>query len=211
MLEIYTRNIDGTWFAVACSQQKVITTSFGETQQSALNHILSNLPNNMSFQVLHQPTNFLNRYRLKTVYDGKDVDLNLRLDTADLSVYTKVLKITSSIPVGYVSSYGAISKVAGGSPRAVGNVMAANRFVPIIPCHRVVKSDLTLGSYSSGGINVKFELLKRERRDFTSSRTISINGEKTWIFPLNASLKIILELRLGQIINASESNLKARK
>jgi len=192
MLEIYTKNMDGTWFAVACSQQKVVTTSFGETQQSALSHILSNLPYNMSFQVLHNPTNFAEAAItvLKTVYDGKDADLNLQLETADLSVYTKkVLKITSAIPVGYVSFYGAISKAVGGSPRAVGNVMAANPFVPIIPCHRVVKSDLTLGSYSSGGINVKFELLKRERRGFTSSRIISINGEKLVVVPVELILK----------------------
>jgi len=191
MLEIYTKNINGTWFAVACSQQKVITTSFGETQQSALNHILSNLPNNMSYQVLHQPTNFAETTIavLKTVYDGKDVDLKLQLDTADLSVYTrKVLKITSRIPVGFVSSYGAISKVAGGSPRAVGNVMAANPFVPIIPCHRVVKSDLTLGNYG-GGVNVKFELLGRERRGFTTSKTILVNDKKLQVFPVELVLK----------------------
>jgi methylated-DNA-[protein]-cysteine S-methyltransferase len=191
MLEIYTKNIDGAWFAIACSQQKVVTTSFGETQHSALNHILSNLPYNMSFQVLHKPTNFAETTItvLKTIYDGKDIDLNLHLDTADLSVYTwKVLKITSKIPVGYVSSYGAISKVAGGSPRAVGNVMAANPFVPIVPCHRVVKSDLTLGNYG-GGKNVKFELLRRERRGFTTSKTILLNDKKLQVFPVELVLK----------------------
>jgi methylated-DNA-[protein]-cysteine S-methyltransferase len=145
----------------------------------------------MSYQVLQQPTNFAETTIavLKTVYDGKDVDLKLQLDTADLSVYTrKVLKITSRIPVGFVSSYGAISKVAGGSPRAVGNVMAANPFVPIIPCHRVVKSDLTLGNYG-GGVNVKFELLGRERRGFTTSKTILVNDKKLQVFPVELVLK----------------------
>lgn len=191
MLEIYTKNMNGTWFAIACSQQKVVTTTFGETQQSVLNHILSNLPYNMSFQVLHKPNNFAETTIavLKTVYDGKNIDLNLQLHTANLSAYTKqVLKTTSKIPVGYVSSYGAISKVAGGSPRAVGNVMAANPFAPIVPCHRVVKSDLTLGNYG-GGITVKFQLLRRERRGFKTSKIISVNKKRLQVFPVELVLK----------------------
>jgi methylated-DNA-[protein]-cysteine S-methyltransferase len=191
MLEIYTKNINGTWFAIACSQQKVLTTTFGETQQSALNQILSKLPYNMSFQVLHKPNNFAKTTiaLLKTIYDGKNIDLNLQLDTANLPAYTRqVLKITSKIPVGYVSSYGAISKVAGGSPRAVGNVMAANPFVPIVPCHRVVKSDLTLGNYG-GGKKVKFQLLTRERRGFTTLKTILVNDKKLQVYPVELVLK----------------------
>ncbi len=74
------------------------------------------------------------------------------------------------IPLGYVTSYGAIAKAVGGSPRAVGNVMASNPFAPIVPCHRVVKSDLTLGGYG-GGLKVKVELLSREKRGFSSLKT----------------------------------------
>ena len=81
-----------------------------------------------------------------------------------------MLNATAQIPLGYVASYGSIAKAAGGGPRAVGNVMAANPFAPIVPCHRVVKSDLTIGGYG-GGLKVKFELIrKREKRFFNLKR-----------------------------------------
>jgi len=191
MLEVYAQNIDNMWFAVACTQQKIVTTSFSETQQSAINHILSNLPFNVPFQVHHQPSNFAKSTLavLKSVYDGKESCCNLPLNTCDLPAYTrKVLKITSAIPVGYVSSYGGIAKAAGGSPRAVGNVMATNPFVPIVPCHRVVKSDLTLGGYG-GGLNVKLEFLKREKRGFTSPKKILANGGYLEVFPVEFILE----------------------
>ena len=76
----------------------------------------------------------------------------------------KVLKATAQIPLGYVTSYGSIAKAVGGGPRAVGNVMASNPFAPIVPCHRVVKSDFTLGGYG-GGLKVKFELLVAEKKE----------------------------------------------
>jgi O-6-methylguanine DNA methyltransferase len=99
-----------------------------------------------------------------------------------------VLKVTSAISVGYVSSYGAIAKAVGGSPRAVGNVMAANPFVPIVPCHRVVKSDFSLGGYS-GGLETKLEFLKREKKGYTSQKKITTNNGCLEVFPVEFVLK----------------------
>ena len=105
-----------------------------------------------------------------------------------LPVYTqKTLKATAKIPLGYVASYGSIAKAVGGGPRAVGNVMASNPFAPIIPCHRVVKSDFTLGGYG-GGLKVKLELLSREKRGFSSSTEVEVNGRILQVFPVEYSL-----------------------
>ena len=191
MLEVNVQNIDNTWFAIACAQQKIVTTSFSKTQELALNNTLNNIPFTVPFQVLHEPSNFAKSTFaiLKTIYDGKEANNNLSLVTSDLTAYMrKVLKVTSAISVGYISSYGAIAEVVGGSPRAVGNVMAANPFVPIVPCHRVVKSDLTLGGYG-GGLNIKLDFLKREKRGFASPKKVRVNSGNLQVFPVEFVLK----------------------
>jgi O-6-methylguanine DNA methyltransferase len=87
-----------------------------------------------------------------------------------------------------VSSYGGVAKAVGGGPRAVGNVMARNPFPPIVPCHRVVGSDLTLGGYG-GGLDVKRSFLVRERRGYTSEREVPVNGKKLHVFPVESVLR----------------------
>ena len=121
---------------------------------------------------------------LKSIYDGQNVNASFSLAFTHLPVYTqKVLKTTVEIPLGYVTSYGSIAKAAGGGPRAVGNIMAANPFAPIVPCHRVVKSDFTLGGYG-GGLKVKLELLGREKRGFSTSKELEVNGRQLQVFPV---------------------------
>ena len=69
------------------------------------------------------------------------------------------------IPVGKTMTYGELA-AACGSPaaaRAVGNVMSSNRFPLIIPCHRVVGSNGSLGGFSAPqGIELKRKLLRAE-------------------------------------------------
>lgn len=74
-----------------------------------------------------------------------------------------VYRAASLVPVGRVTSYGAIARFLGkpGSARAVGNALHANPFAPKVPCHRVVKSDGTVGGFA-GGANKKIALLRRE-------------------------------------------------
>lgn len=191
MIEIYTQILDSTCFAVALSQQQIVTSSFGANQQTVINNVLSKIPCNTPFQVFHEPTlsarNVLTV--LKSIYDGKEDNPNLPLVTVHLPSYTKkVLKTTAAIPLGYVTTYGAIAKATGGGPRAVGNIMAGNPFAPIIPCHRVVKSDFTLGGYG-GGLKVKLELLSRESRGFETIKDIQVNGEQLEAFPVEYVLR----------------------
>lgn len=191
MIEIYTQTLDDTCFAIALSQQQIVTSSFGANQQTTLNNILNKIPYNTPFQVFHEPTaparNTLTI--LKSIYDGKDVNANLPLATSHLPAYTKkILKTTAAIPLGYVTTYGSIAKAAGGGPRAVGNIMAGNPFAPIVPCHRVVKSDFTLGGYG-GGLKVKLELLGRERRGFEASKEVILANGALEVYPVERVLK----------------------
>jgi len=191
MIEIYSQDIGGVWFGVASVQQQIVTSSFGVSQQLTLSNILQNIPFNVSFQVFHEPSSFARSIlsSLKNIYDGQNVNADFSLALNRLPVYTrKVLKATSQIPPGYVTSYGAIAKAVGGGPRAVGNVMAANPFAPIVPCHRVVKSDLRLGGYD-GGLKVKIELLGREKRGFSTTKELEVNGRQLQLFPVEYVLR----------------------
>ncbi len=191
MIEIYSQNIEDTWFAIAVNQQQIISSSFGADQQITIQNVLSNIPFNMAFQAFLEPAPSANKVltTLKRVYDGKKVNENLSLATAHLPAYTKkVLKITEAIPLGYVTSYGAIAEAVGGGPRAVGNIMASNPFAPIVPCHRVVRSDFTLGGYGFGLKN-KIQLLSREKQGFSSLKIIEVNDEHLMVFPVEYVLK----------------------
>ncbi|MDX1448834.1 MAG: methylated-DNA--[protein]-cysteine S-methyltransferase [Acidimicrobiia bacterium] len=78
-----------------------------------------------------------------------------------------VLEMTAAIPRGQVRSYGWLAVQVGneGATRAVGSTMASNPVPLIVPCHRVVRADGTLGNYSLGGPENKRELLAREGTD----------------------------------------------
>lgn len=191
MIEVYSQNHNGTYFIAALQQHEIVASTFSSNPKTALETILCNLPFNVPFQVFHEPSpqakNVLQT--LKDIYDGKDAKTALPLATPHLPAYTKkVLKATQAIPVGYVTSYGEIAKAVGGGARAVGNAMACNRFAPIVPCHRVVKSDFGLGGYSAGGLKVKLEFLRREKRGFKELKEIKFVGGSLRVFPVERVL-----------------------
>lgn len=74
----------------------------------------------------------------------------------------KVLKAVAEIPKGTVLTYQEVAKKAGNikASRAVGNILHKN-CDPLIPCHRVIRSDGEIGGYNRGNI-IKKELLKKE-------------------------------------------------
>ena len=79
-----------------------------------------------------------------------------------------VYLLVSLVPPGFVTTYGSISRVSGIAPRVVGRILAANPYPIIIPCHRVVRGDRSLGGYSMGGPRVKRMILEVEGVEFVS-------------------------------------------
>ncbi|HMB20999.1 MAG TPA: methylated-DNA--[protein]-cysteine S-methyltransferase [Spirochaetota bacterium] len=92
----------------------------------------------------------------------------------DLNGYTtmekKVYQSLLSIETGTTVSYGELAERSGipGGARFAGNTMAKNRFSIIIPCHRVIKGDGSMGMYTSGAEMKKY-LLDHEMRIHTHS------------------------------------------
>ena len=77
----------------------------------------------------------------------------------------KVWNYLKKIPRGKVKTYSEVAKSIGKplAVRAVANAIGKNPLAPQIPCHRVIRSDGSLGGYSSkGGIKTKRLLLKKE-------------------------------------------------
>ena len=78
----------------------------------------------------------------------------------------KVWKYLKTIPKGKVKTYKQVAKdiKCPKSARAVANACAKNPCAPKIPCHRVIRSDGTLGGYSGiGGVKKKLKLLRSEK------------------------------------------------
>ena len=77
----------------------------------------------------------------------------------------KVWAYLRKIPRGSLKTYSQVAKAIGKphAVRAVANAIGKNPLAPKIPCHRVIRSDGSLGGYSGkGGIKTKRLLLKKE-------------------------------------------------
>ncbi len=103
--------------------------------------------------------------QIRARLEGKPVEIPLSLlDLASCyPLQRRVLLADRDIPRGRVSSYGALALRLGlpRAARAVGSALARNPFPIIIPCHRVVRSDGSLGGFG-GGIGMKRTLLDME-------------------------------------------------
>jgi len=191
MIQVYSQNINGTWLTVACDEQKIVASSFADNEQKALNNLLNILPFNEAFEVSNSPSTYAKDTfaLMANILKGKDVTLNFELETSKLPKYTtQVLRAVMKIPVGYVATYGSVAKAVGGGARAVGNVMACNNFAPLVPCHRVVKSDFSLGGYG-GGLKVKYQLLTKEKRGYLEPKCIEVDVGVLQVFPVEWTLK----------------------
>lgn len=91
----------------------------------------------------------------------QSIDLNLGMYTMnEIAVYRALL----DTEIGTTLSYESLAKRAGfpRGARFVGTTMAKNMFPILIPCHRVIRSDGTIGRYSGGGGTKRFLLNHEE-------------------------------------------------
>lgn len=70
--------------------------------------------------------------------------------------------LLKKVPKGKVVTYKSLAKAMNSKAyRAVGNAMNKNPYAPRVPCHRVIKTDSSVGGFASGTKN-KIKMLKRE-------------------------------------------------
>ena len=91
----------------------------------------------------------------------------------------KVMKTDWKIPRGKTATYGWVAEQIGTKGvRAVGNANARNPFPIVFPCHRVIRSDRTLGGFG-GGLEMKRQLLEMEGVQFDSQGRVKTEYIKT--------------------------------
>lgn len=87
----------------------------------------------------------------------------------------KVLEVVRSIPRGSVLTYKQVAVQSGspGAARVVGLIMKKNYRLDV-PCHRVIKSNRTVGQYNrNGGVDSKIKILKSEGVIIKGERVLS--------------------------------------
>lgn len=116
--------------------------------------------------------------RLEAFLRGKPVALGLELvHLEDCPPFQRrVLLAEYEVPRGCVTTYGALACQVGApqAARAVGTALARNPFALLIPCHRAVRSDGTLGGYQ-GGVAMKRRLLEMEGVPFLADGRVDLS------------------------------------
>jgi methylated-DNA-[protein]-cysteine S-methyltransferase len=106
------------------------------------------------------------RVQLAEYAAGERRAFDLPLDLAGCSAWDRsVLAAVRSIPLGETASYGEIARRIGrrGAARAVGGAVGRNPVGLVIPCHRVIAGDGTLGGYGGGWFGEREEALALKR------------------------------------------------
>jgi len=153
------------WFGLLGNEKGLIRTCLPVAKKEAIeNRMLSDVPNaklsKKAFSALEKG--------IQEYYKGEKIDfsdVNVCLDGFS-DFQQKVLTALRSITYGNSVSYGQLARLSANSKaaRAIGSVMAANPLPLIIPCHRVIKSDGTVGQFSApGGIQTKIRMLDLEK------------------------------------------------
>jgi len=102
---------------------------------------------------------------LDQYWSGKRREFDVTVDLSPLTPFQrKVLAVTARVPYGELITYAKVAQQAGNDKayRAAAGAIGDNPIPIVVPCHRVVASDGTLGGYA-GGLDAKRHLLQLER------------------------------------------------
>ncbi len=153
------------WFALAGHQRTVERVLLGLPSKQAAEEAVKRTFKHL--QVVETDWWPELRERLEAYTQGEPVQfVDVALPLERLSAFSQtVLKCVSRIPFGQVLTYSQVAAAVGRpkAARAVGNVLASNRWPILIPCHRVVAASGRLGGFTApGGVALKTRLLHLE-------------------------------------------------
>ena len=101
MIEVYSQNLEGTWYGIACANSQIYASTFSTSQQTTLTNLLTNIPYNTPFQVFHHPSTFAKTVltSIKEIYQGRNADAGFSLAYSRMPAYSqRVLKTTAADP-----------------------------------------------------------------------------------------------------------------
>jgi|TARA_B100000029_G_scaffold74485_1_gene66361 methylated-DNA-[protein]-cysteine S-methyltransferase len=95
-----------------------------------------------------------------------------------LRLEDKVYKKLLDVPSGKITTYGELAKAVGlkNGQRKIGQIMKNNPLPVVIPCHRVVKSDGTIGGYAFG-VEIKVNMLSKEGVKISKSKILDYENK----------------------------------
>ena len=135
------------WISAFEKKDKIVKVKFGKTRKQLISNNLSKFKNSLN--------NFTT---------GKSKSIKSNFLIKGNPIQKKVWRELKNIKFGKTKTYGEIAKKFRLSPRHVGKICGQNKIVLAIPCHRVIRSDGSMGGFSSmGGITLKKKLLDFEK------------------------------------------------
>jgi methylated-DNA-[protein]-cysteine S-methyltransferase len=147
---------------LAATERGLVRVAF---RREAHDAVLETLASRLSPRILHAPQRLDAAARqIDEYFASKRTAFDLQLDLALSSGFRRVvLEHLPLIAYGRTESYADVAREVGNprAVRAVGTACAANPLPIVVPCHRVIRSDGTLGGYG-GGLDVKTMLLHLE-------------------------------------------------
>ena len=134
------------WISLSEKNNLITSVKFGKEKNKGKNIILDKL-----------------KKQIIEFTKGKRKKFSVKLNIKGTILQKKIWEQLIKIKYGSTKTYGDIAKILNTSPRYVGNVCGQNNHLLIIPCHRVVRSDGSLGGFSGlGGVKLKKKLLELE-------------------------------------------------
>ena len=134
------------WISAFENKGKIFKIKFGKIHTQSKSRVLKNFKKNLFKYFRKTSANIKAPYKIEG-------------NQTQRKVWSELKKIRP----GKTKSYGEIAKKYKLSPRHVGKICGQNKLLLVIPCHRVIKSDGSMGGFSSrGGINLKKKLLEFE-------------------------------------------------
>jgi AraC family transcriptional regulator of adaptative response/methylated-DNA-[protein]-cysteine methyltransferase len=153
---------------VAATERGVCSVALGDSDSELSTALFAEYPNASidSRDTLISPSLNLWLGKVLDHLNGKSPRVDLPLDVQATAFQWQVWEELQRIPLGATRSYQEIARAIGKpkAVRAVAGACAGNHLALIIPCHRVIREDKSLGGYK-WGLRRKQELLERERAE----------------------------------------------
>ncbi|MCU1399967.1 MAG: cysteine methyltransferase [Acidimicrobiales bacterium] len=164
LLDIAYRTIDtpvGS-LLIAATETGLVRVAYASEDHD---RVLNDLSDRISPRILHHPARLDDAAReLDEYFHGRRRSFDLNLDWRLSAGFREtVLRHLTDIAYGHTASYATVAELAGRpkAVRAVGTACATNPLPVVVPCHRVIRSDGSMGGYL-GGLDAKTTLLEIE-------------------------------------------------
>jgi methylated-DNA-[protein]-cysteine S-methyltransferase len=155
--------------AIAWAGEKIVATQLPEKNKAALLESLRSRLRTPALEWSASAPSFVRKMADQITRHLRGEAQEFSLDHVALEnispFFRKVYEVANRIPSGKVLTYGEVARAAGSpkASRAVGQAMAKNPFLLLVPCHRVVGGSHKLVGFSAnGGVKTKASLLELE-------------------------------------------------